>query len=243
MRDLAKDTNQPANVRTQAILALAALGGDAATFVALTGDRVAAVGEEAARALVGAKLTPDQQMAVAAGLKGKNGPDLAARVQGKPPHANRPDAKDTAAWLKLLDGPADADAGRRVFEHPKLAGCFKCHQVDGRGASVGADLSLIGRTDRKWIVESILQPSAVVAPHYQAWKIETTDSRTLTGLLIGTYVDVSEYIDEKGNRFKVSATEMADVRTAKNSIMPDGLLDVLTDQEVRDLIAYLVSRE
>src|SRR5439155_26586505 len=99
------------------------------------------------------------------------------------------------------------------------------------------------RTERNWIVESILQPSAVVAPHYQAWKIETTDSHTLTGLLIGTYLDVSEYIDEKGNRFNVTAGEVANIRAAKNSIMPDGLLDNLTDQEIRDLVAYLVARK
>lgn len=186
MRDIAKDAKQPANVRAQAVLTLAAMNEDAATFVTLTGVRAAVVGEEAGRALVGTKLTEIQQMSVRAVLTGKDGPDIAARVLGKSPHANRPDPKDTDAWLKLLEGKADPDAGRRVFEHPKLAGCYKCHQVEGRGANIGPDLSLIGRTDRKWIVESILQPSAVVAPHYQAWKIETTDSRTLTGLLIGT---------------------------------------------------------
>ena len=46
------------------------------------------------------------------------------------------------------------------------------------GRDVGPDLSLIGRTERRWIVESILQPSAVVAPHYVPWKVETTDGRT-----------------------------------------------------------------
>lgn len=243
MRDIAKDAKQAANVRAQAVLTLAAMNEDAATFVTLTGVRAAVVGEEAGRALVGTKLTEIQQMSVRAVLTGKDGPDIAARVLGKSSHANRPDLKDTDAWLKLLEGKADPDAGRRVFQHPKLAGCYKCHQVEGRGANIGPDLSSIGRTERKWIVESILQPSAVVAPHYQAWKIETTDSRTLTGLLIGTYVDVSEYIDEKGNKFKVTANDVADMRAAKNSIMPDGLLDVLTDQEVRDLVAYLVGRK
>ncbi len=243
VRDIAKDAKQPAPVRAQAVLTLAALNENPETFVALAGDLIAVVGEEAGRALVGAKLTAEQQMAVAIGLKGKDGPDIAGRTQGLSPHANRPDTKDTTAWLKLLEGKADPDAGRRIFEHSKLAGCFKCHQVEGRGANIGPDLSLIGRTERKWIVESLLQPSATVAPHYQAWKIETTDSRTLTGLLIGTYVDVSEYIDEKGKRFKVSANDVADIRAAKNSIMPDGLLNVLSDQEVRDLVAYLAGRK
>ncbi len=242
VRDFAKDVKQPASVRAQAVVTLAALNESADTFVALASDD--ATRDEAFRALVGAKLADQQGAQLLAAANGKEGAaDLYKRVVGKALGDKRPDPKDTAAWLKYLEGKGDPEAGRRVFEHPKLAGCFKCHQVEGRGANIGPDLSLIGRTERKWIVESILQPSAVIAPHYQAWKIETTDSRTLTGLLIGTYLDVSEYIDEKGNRFKVTAGEVADIRAAKNSIMPDGLLGNLTDQEVRDLVAYLEARK
>ena len=91
-------------------------------------------------------------------------------------------------------------------------------------------------------VESILQPSTAVAPHFQTWQITTTDERVRTGLLVRTYLDESEYIDEKGNRFKVRATEIARTTAARASIMPDGLVDQLTKQEIRDLIAYLQSR-
>src|SRR5207253_6487174 len=124
---------------------------------------------------------------------GKDGADLCKRVVGKAVGDKRPNPKDTDAWLKLLEGKADPEAGRRVFESPKLAGCYKCHRVEGRGADIGPDLSLIGRTERKWIVESILQPSAVVAPHYQAWVVETLDGKTRTGLLVGTHLDKSVY--------------------------------------------------
>ena len=99
-----------------------------------------------------------------------------------------------------------------------------------------------GRLRQAWRTLAA-QPSAVVAPHYQAWTVETTDSRTRTGLLVGTHLDKSVYVDEKGNRFEVLAGEVADIRAAKNSIMPDGLVDVLTDQEIRDLVAYLASRK
>ncbi len=244
VRAIAGDAKEAPDVRAQAILTLSALGADAALLVDLSADAAPAVKDEALRALTGAKLTPEQEdrlRPVATGTDASAA--LAARVLGKPTAAGRPDVKDTDAWLKRLDGPADAAAGRRVFESPRLAGCYKCHRVEGRGADVGPDLSLIGRTERKWIVESILRPSAVVAPHYQAWNIETTDGRTRAGLLVGTHLDKSVYADEKGGTFEVLATDVVDVRAAKNSIMPDGLLNGLTDQEVRDLIAYLAARK
>jgi putative heme-binding domain-containing protein len=242
--DVARDEKQPASVRAQAVLTLSAIGApDTATLVALASGSERFVRQEALRALVQAKLSPEQKNQLArTDADDKSSQDLIERLSTPRPPGDRPPTKDTDAWLKLLEGPSDAEAGRRVFEHPRLAGCYRCHQVDGRGANIGADLSLIGRSERRWIVESIMQPSAVVAPHYQAWTIVTNDERTRTGLLVRTYLDESEYIDEKGNRFKVRATELARIASARASIMPEGLVDQLTTQEIRDLIAYLQSR-
>ncbi|MCE9567183.1 MAG: c-type cytochrome [Planctomycetes bacterium] len=240
---IAKDAKQQVAVRAQALVTLSAVNGaDADFLIELVSDNDVSLSQEALRSLVQVKLTPAQQEKFVAAAKGKD-ELLVARVLGKPINANRPPAKDIEAWLKRLEGSGDAEAGRRIFEHPKLAGCFRCHQVEGRGANVGPELSLIGRTERKWIAESILQPSAVVAPHYQAYSIETTDGRTLKGLLVGTYLDVSEYLDEKGNRFKVTAADVQETKASQVSIMPEGLLDNLTDQEIRDLLVYLLSRK
>jgi putative heme-binding domain-containing protein len=245
VRQLARDSRQPVAVRAQALVTLSALGqSDADWLIELASGPDAVLRPEAMRALVSAKSTAEQRAKLEAATKGKAElAELAARVLGKTFHTNRPAATDTDAWLARLEGPADADAGRRVFEHPALAGCSRCHRVDGRGADVGPDLSLIGRTERRWIVESILQPSAVVAPHYQAWKVETADGRVRTGLLVGTHLDESVYLDEKGDRFKVLAGDLTHVSPARVSVMPDGLFDRLTDQEARDLVAFLASRK
>jgi putative membrane-bound dehydrogenase-like protein len=247
---VARDEQQPVAVRAQALVTLAAMNHRTVAYtdflIGLVAGKDSALQQEALRSLVGVKLAP-QQMDRLKGLPvpalPPGGRGALARLNGQPIHDPRPDTKALDAWLKFLDGPADPEAGRRVFEHSQLAGCFKCHRVEGRGANVGPDLSLIGRTERKWILESLLQPSAVVAPHYQAWTIRTTDDRTLTGLLVRTYLDESEYIDENGNRFVVRATEVESITAAKTSIMPEGLLTGLTDQEIRDLLAYLASRQ
>jgi putative membrane-bound dehydrogenase-like protein len=164
---------------------------------------------------------------------------LAARVLGRPFFKNRPRPDDLDGWLKLLEGPADAGAGRRVFFHPKLAGCFRCHRVQGRGRDVGPDLSTIGRTDRRHILESILRPSNTVAPHYQVWQIETADGKVRTGMLVGTNLDEYTYLDAKGEFFKLNTRTIVESQPVSTSIMPDGLIDLLTDQELRDLLAYL----
>ncbi|QDU23881.1 PVC-type heme-binding CxxCH protein [Urbifossiella limnaea] len=244
-RAVAADAKAPTAVRAQALVTLAAAGAPDADFLlglAAGGDAV--LSREAIRSLSGATLTPVQRGRLEPAAAGQaEREELAARVLGKPFHAGRPPATDTAAWLKRLDGPADAEAGRRVFEHPRVAGCARCHAADGRGAGVGPDLSRIGRTDRRWVVESIVQPSAAVAPHYQAWRVETLDGRSRTGLLVGTHLDESVYVDEKGERFRVRAGDEAGITPARGSLMPDGLLDGLTDQEARDLVAYLLSRK
>jgi putative membrane-bound dehydrogenase-like protein len=164
-------------------------------------------------------------------------------VARRDPPKGRPDPKDTAAWLKRLAGPADADAGRRVFFHPKLAGCYKCHRCEGRGANVGPDLSTVGRNERRHILESILQPSVLVAPHYQAWVIETKGGQVRTGMLLRTVLDEYTYLDAQGGQFKVNTRDIAEMRPATNSIMPDGLIELLSDEEARDLLAYLCSRK
>ncbi|MFO0804080.1 MAG: PVC-type heme-binding CxxCH protein [Gemmataceae bacterium] len=211
---MAKDDTLPTAVRAQAVLTWSALGTiDDASRKSLVESGFPEIAAEAMRTDANRPFPTDK----------------------------RPAPTDTAAWLKLLEGEFDLDAGRRIFEG-KLANCSACHRVDGRGANVGPDLSLIGRTERKWIVESILQPSAVIAPHFQNWRIETVDGKSFTGVLVRTYLDESEYLNEKGQRVKVLATDVADAIPLKTSIMPEKLLDRLTVQEIRDLVAYLSSR-
>jgi hypothetical protein len=241
----ARDEKLGDAVRAQAILGLADRSQDVIDDLLRFAEREkAALRDEALRDLVDTKLTPAQRERLE--MVAKNKPDaelLVARPLGRPFTKDRPRVEDTAAWLKHLDGPADAAAGRRIFANPRLGYCSRCHRVEGRGVVLGPDLSTVGRNERRWIVESILQPSAVVAPHYTAWRIETKDGKVRTGMLAGTYLDDYTYLDEKGNIFKVNTRDMVEARPLATSIMPAGLVDRLTDQELRDLLAYLQARK
>jgi putative heme-binding domain-containing protein len=200
--------------------------------------------DEALRALVQISLPTDQ----AEQLKdlAKRQPDcspLVGRVLGQKINSGRPPAADNRAWLERLEGPADVGAGRRIFFHPKLGGCFRCHRVEGRGTDLGPDLTTIGRTERRSILESILQPSNQVAPSYQTWQLEMNDGKVYTAMLVNTNLDEYTYLDEKGHQFKVNTRDVAETRPLSTSIMPDGLADAMTDQELRELLAYLCSRK
>lgn len=198
---------------------------------------------EVLRNLVCVVLTPGQRERVEAWKKNPSTTALVDRVLGQKFWQDRPAAEDGAAWLKWLEGPADAEAGRRIFFHAKLGGCFRCHRVDGRGQDVGPDLSSIGQAERRNILESILQPSNSIAPHYQVWQMETADGKLHTGMLTRTYLDEYTYLDPKGALFKLKTTDIVENKAVPTSIMPNGLVDMMTDQELRDLLAYLGGRK
>src|SRR5262249_45227651 len=144
--------------------------------------------------------------------------DLARRVLGKPFTKDRPRPEETMAWLKRLEGPADAEAGRRIFFHPRLANCSRCHRVDGRGSDIGPDLSGIGRTERRHVLESILQPDLIVAPAYQTWTILTADGKTYTAMLINTHLDEYTYVDAQAKLFKLNTRDIVESLPVPKSI-------------------------
>lgn len=243
LHDLMRDPRLRPEVRAEAVVGAAARPEEAPeALLALAEGEDATLRAEALRALANVKLTASQRAVVERTVQRHPAAgDLAARVLGQAFAKARPKPADTAAWLQRLEGPADAAAGRRIFFQPRLGHCARCHRVDGRGADIGPDLSGIGRSERRQLVESLLQPSANVAPHYQVWSLVLQDGKVRTGMLVKTYLDEYTYVDPQGNLFTVTTRDVQETLSLATSIMPDGLADLFTDQELRDLLAYLAS--
>ena len=165
--------------------------------------------------------------------------ELIDRIAGKKPV--RPALTETAAWLKRLEGSADPEAGRRIFFHPYGPGCYKCHRMGERGGQAGPDLSAVGGSlTRERIVESILQPSKEIAPMFIPWTLLMTDGTTKVGLFVGgTNNNTQVYVDSNGQRFEVRPEDVENRKPASTSIMPADLADSMTDQEFRDILAFL----
>ncbi len=157
--------------------------------------------------------------------------------------ASLPPKTNLEAWLTRLEGPADAAAGERVFYHSKGPGCYRCHQVDGRGGRVGPDLSRLAKgMDRRRLVQSILQPSLEIAPQFVAWSVARTDGTVFTAVLVGESPEGKlSFADGEGHLIDVKPSEIEERKPQATSIMPDNVAQALTAQEFRDLVAFLLA--
>jgi putative heme-binding domain-containing protein len=108
---------------------------------------------------------------------------------------------------------------------------------------VGPDLSTIGdERSIDHLLESLLSPSVRIEPRFASYVVNTTDGRSITGLLARR--DASETVlkDGEGKEFLLAADEVEQLRPLRISLMPDGQMANLTAQEAADLLAYLASR-
>ena len=152
----------------------------------------------------------------------------------------RPAHDDLDAWAAMVAEGGNADAGRRVFFR---ATCANCHAYRGRGATTGPDLStLSGQMTARRLMESILQPSKEIGPLYVPWRVMTVDGRILTGLkLDASGVGQSlRFQGADGLVFEVPLSDIEQQEPIGQSIMPTGLEETLSIQELRDLTAFLI---
>ncbi len=134
------------------------------------------------------------------------------------------------------------EQGRQVFS---TAACFRCHRVRGEGGSVGPDLtSAGGRFNHRNLLESLIEPSKVISDQYAQTQFVLDDGRVVTGRVINLAGDDLQVLT---NMFDPSALErvkrntIEQMQPASSSMMPDSLLDRLSEDEILDLMAYLKS--
>lgn len=173
--------------------------------------------------------------------------DLArTEYSAAPPPPARPPLQDVAAWrkyLQTLPGKPDVARGRDVFLHPKLGGCVLCHRIDGLGSYAGPNLSTIGSTkSAEAILESVLQPSRNVAPQFESYFLQTADGQARTVFQLMERGGNHTYIGLDGATFDVKIEDIIKRERLPVSIMPEGLVQKLTDEQIRDLLAFLFAQ-
>jgi putative heme-binding domain-containing protein len=136
----------------------------------------------------------------------------------------------------------DFENGRNMFA---VAACYKCHRIRGEGGSVGPDLTGVGgRFNNQNLLESLLEPSKVVSDQYEQTQFVMDDGRVITGRVInlsGNELRVMTNMLDPGTLESVDRAHIELQQPAATSMMPESLLDRLTEAEILDLIAFLKS--
>jgi putative heme-binding domain-containing protein len=135
------------------------------------------------------------------------------------------------------DGPPSASRGRAVYGRT----CLQCHRLYDAGGDVGPDLTGSDRANADYILENVLDPSAAVSRDYTLTSVATTDGRLISGI-IREQTDASLVLQTTNERIVVSREDVEAIKASATSMMPEGMLERLSPQEVRDLFAYLASK-
>jgi putative heme-binding domain-containing protein len=142
-------------------------------------------------------------------------------------------AKFTPAVL----ASADKSQGRVVF----TTACANCHTLYGRGGQVGPDLTGSGRDNLDYLLDNLVDPSAVVSADFRMSIVDLKDGRTLNGL-IAAKTDRTITLKTMTETVTLERAEIEKVQESSLSLMPEGSLEALTESQQRDLIAYLMHR-
>ncbi|HMC12290.1 MAG TPA: c-type cytochrome, partial [Pirellulaceae bacterium] len=191
-----------------------------------------------------ATLTDDEKHVLA--------PVLAAPPQPKSPQELLAARKFVKSWTvseliplveRGLEGGRSFENGRRLYG---AVACAACHRFDQEGGLVGPDLSAVaGRFSVRDLLEATVEPSKVISDQYAAITILKKNGETVTGRvanLSGSGLQIVQDMFAPGTMTGVRREDIEAMQPSKVSMMPDGLLNTLTDEEIQDLFAFLLSR-
>jgi putative membrane-bound dehydrogenase-like protein len=148
-------------------------------------------------------------------------------------------ARQIAMYRGKILGPGsqpDLTLGRAVFAKT----CQQCHILFGVGGKVGPEITGANRADLNYLLENILDPSAVIPKEYAATVIEMKDGRVITAI-VKEETPAALTVVTANETLTLPVREIAERTPSKLSMMPDDQLKLFSDREVRSLIAYLQS--
>jgi len=121
--------------------------------------------------------------------------------------------------------------------------CYACHKMHGEGGIIGPDLTGSNRTNTPYLLSNILDPSGDIQDDYKMVVITTQDGRTYSGNVVAENERNLTLRIVGQDELVVNKADIQSKEVTTNSLMPPGLLNTLTDEEVIDLVAYLKALE
>jgi putative heme-binding domain-containing protein len=185
--------------------------------------------------------TPEERAAVA---------DLTGRSFASTPDFEiRPPVGPGRTWAlaEAVKTVAPAQMTGRNFERGRSlffsVGCGSCHRLNQYGGDVGPDLTTVAsRFNAQRILEKIVDPNLVVADQYLASEVRLNNGQVLMGLPVESGDTVTVHPrDPKADAVTVPRSQVVSIQRTQVSVMPPGLINVLSEEELRDFMAYLQS--
>jgi putative heme-binding domain-containing protein len=150
---------------------------------------------------------------------------------------------DLASSVEALNSGRSFANGKQIFE---VASCVSCHKLNGAGTQVGPDIAgLDPKTTQLDILRSLLEPSAKIDEKFKTHVFTTKAGNVITGMILEETKERIKLIENPLAKTAPVVLDRSDIderSTSANSIMPKGLLDKLTREEILDLIAYIAAR-
>jgi len=134
---------------------------------------------------------------------------------------------------------ANLAAGRALFNKS----CANCHVLYGQGKTIGPDLTGSNRRNVEYLLENIIDPNASVAVDFRMVVVVTKNGRVMTGLVVEKTDKTLTLMSQSDVRMVVERADIEEMESTQSSLMPEGLFQNLSDEQIRDLAAYLMSTE
>jgi putative heme-binding domain-containing protein len=137
------------------------------------------------------------------------------------------------------DFQGDPAAGRKVFDTEGT--CGACHSLGGR-KKLGPDLSAIGeKFGKQGLLDAIVNPSEAIAPEYQVWAFTTKNRGEVSGLIASETPEAVVINAGADEQVRLTSADIVSKRPYRASMMPEGLLNSLSPQQIADLLEFLAT--
>ncbi|MEZ6074374.1 MAG: c-type cytochrome [Pirellulaceae bacterium] len=135
----------------------------------------------------------------------------------------------------LGEGTGNPYAGEALF----MERCAACHKLFFKGGNVGPDLTPYQRGNLDTLLVSVISPSLEIREGFEYMTLITVDGRILTGFVVDQDNQIITLRVKAGEDIRIERKDVEDIAPVGRSLMPDGVLDGMTDQQLRDFFAYL----
>ena len=143
----------------------------------------------------------------------------------------------------VLARNGDAPKGEALFKDAQRLGCARCHALNGKGGDAGPDLSSMGALkDKRYLLDSILEPERDIATGFEPVKVTLRSGKKLYGAMLKHTPVRFDLAMGNGLRDTIAEAEVKERGPAPGTVMPAGLADELTAEELADLVAYLMAQ-